>query len=288
MGLSAALAALRKAITDSINAAGITQKGQVIFGWPTAPQLVEILGQPDVEWQISIYPLRASNVTRYIGESAVVGRPIVNLTRTINGATITFAGSATPPVNVHSFLADLNEDVYIRTQPGQSPDDVADSVATAVNDLALPDVSASATGPAVTLDGATWEFCNIGGVGTVTTGEQLRTSRIVQVTVWTTGDTSDADIDNPMRLTLYDAITSRLGTVGQHFLTLPDGSSAYVAFAGDDFDDDSSSSYSLYAAHIRFEFEYAVFLQTPATQVGDIAVTQSINGQEAGTTYIGG
>lgn len=290
MGLEAVLGQLRTEINNALLADGISQKGQVINGWPTAPQLVEILGQPDNEWQINLFPLPARNATRYIGENGYAYvAPVVGLTAKINqlGNVLTFGGTVTPPLNIHAFLAYHNADMLVSANATATPQTIAAEVAAVVNSAHLVGVSASATGPSVALTGDTWEVCNIGGTGTITRGESLRTSRLVQVSIWTTGGLEGTDPDGSLRLAMFDSITSQVGTVQNHFMTLPDGSSAYIMFEGDKFEDDSQSSYSLYVAKIYFTLEYALFRSSPATQVGNITATTT-NGQSTITTIIGG
>lgn len=292
MGLEAVLGLLRGEINQALITDGLSQAGQVINGWPTAPQLVEILGQSDDEWQISLYPFPGKNATRYVGErGGTYTVPVVNLKATIDpltGRTLTFSGSVPTALNVHSFLSFNNFDAYVGAPSGSTPAQIAAATAAYVNAQSLKGTTASATGPSVTLHGDMWDVCNIGGQGTITSGETLRTSRLVQVSIWTTGGLQGTDPDGSLRLSMFDSISSQIGTALNHFLTLPDGSSAYVMYEGDKFEDDSQSSYSLYSAKIYYELEYALFRSTSAWQVGAIAATTTINGQSTSTTYVGG
>lgn len=291
MGLEAVLGLLRTEITAALATDGISQRGQVLNGWPTAPQLVEILGQADDEWQVTLYPFPGKNVTCYIGEGGgTVTPPNVALKAFLDptGTILTFFGTVPAPINVHSFLSFNNFDAYVAGAAGATPAQIATATAAYVNAQSLHGVTASAAGPAVKLTGDMWDVCNIGGTGTITTGETLRTSRLVQVSIWTTGGLEGTDPDGSLRLAMFDSISSQIGTRLNHFLTLPDGSSAYIMYEGDKFEDDSQSSYSLYVAKIYYELEYALFRSTSAVQVGDIVATTTINGQKSQTTSIGG
>jgi hypothetical protein len=290
MGLEAVLGQLRSEITQALITDGFTQKGQIITGWPTAPQLVEILGQPDNEYQISIFPFPAKNATRYVGErGGTYKAPVPGLTSFIDETetVLTFGGAAVNAQNIHAFLALHDVDAYVAAPAGMTPPQAAAAVAAYVNAASLKGVSATAIGPSVTLGGDMWEICNIGGSGLITSGETLRTSRMVQVSIWTTGGLTGTDPDGSLRLAMYDSISSQIGTVANHFFTLPDGSSAYVVFQGDNFMDDAQSSYSLYVAKIYLYLEYALFRSSAATQVGDIVASTTI-GQSTTTTPIGG
>lgn len=294
MGLDSVLNAIRREVTNAINAAGIPQQGQVIKGWPTAPQLVEILAQPTSEWQVSIYPLPSRPGTRWIDDDLGTTAPIVYLLGSVSGNTLTLTGAGVPAidtttdVNIHAFIKGVNADVFAIGSPGDDPSATAIDVANAVNALSLPGITATPTANTVVLSGAVWQSVNIGGTGTRST-EATRLKRMVQVTVWSTGDaTSPQGVDSTLRFAILDAILTNLGTRRKHFIRADDGTQVYISSHGDTADDDSQSSYSLYASFIYFDIEYSLASVTPATQIGVAIPTTTVDSTLITTDYIGG
>lgn len=293
MGLDSVLSAIRRDIANAINAANIPQQGQVIKGWPTAPQLVEILAQPNNEWQVSIYPLPARSATRWLEASLGYTAPQVYLAASVAGDTLTLTEAGTPPsdagdVNIHAFIKGVNADVYAVGSPTESLDDIAIAVAAAVNALSRAGITATPSANTVVLSGALWDSVNVGGTGSFIT-EANRDARLVQVTIWATGGTtSDGDIDHTLRFSLVDAIKSNLGTRRKHFIRDETGTQVYINYHGETPDDDSQSSYSLYASIIYFDVEYSVQVVTPATQIGVAIPTITVDLTHITTDFIGG
>lgn len=293
MGLDAVLSAIRDEVVTALTTAGLNvNPAQVFKGWPTATQLVEVLGQPGGgEYQISVYPLPGTNVTRWIDDPMVYAAPDVQLTASVAGSALTLGGVIVTGnvYNIHAFLQGINADIFAQALDTDTPASAAIKVANAVNALAIAGVSAAATLDTITLTGATWERCNIGGTGQIAQ-ESMRIGRKVQVTVWTTNAAVSQDAS--LRLQICDAILAYLGTKQNHFVTCSDGTDAYVMFAGDSYDDDSQSSYSLYMGALVFDVEYSVFDITDATQIGVVIPTTTETAPsgltQIKTQYIGG
>lgn len=299
MGLDSVLTAIAEAVTAAINAAGITQPGQVYKGWPTATEIVKVLGQPNAQWMVSVYPHNARNATRWIENDAITSRsfPAAYLSATVvgNSMTITGAGAipvGNAPINVHAFMHGVNADVYAVAHAGDSDTMVASGIAQAVNALGLPGISAVNVANDVVLTGAVWDFANFGGTGSYAF-EATRVARQVQITIWTTGDPTDPlNIDNSLRFSILDAIVGLIGTRQNHFITDSTETVVFILYASDIADDESESSYSLYASHVFFNVEYTAHVIVPATQVGVVEPTTTVQtpttASVTNTEFIGG
>lgn len=241
---------------------GTVAPGQCYPGWPLVPELVNELGQSPGQWQLTAYPSgRAKPTTRYSPYDNPLFTPAsIPLSRSIAGAVITFGGSiGTAPLYVHT-VVNGDGDAFVATTPSQSLPSLATAVAAAVNALGLDEVSAVASGNAVTLSGVHLFACNIVGSGTVSY-EIARYERTIQLSVWAS--------DPVTRLLIGGALETLGGTLNP-YLTLPDGSLMYVTAAGDDVDDDSQSSGSLYIAHTFLSVEYGIMAVVPTSQLGAV------------------
>lgn len=294
MGLDSVLSTIVNQISAAINSAGITQPSQTFKGWPTAPQLVEMLGQSNSQYVVSVYPYQGRNVTRWLDYDGYYIQPVVTLQGDIGpDSTVSFSLSTGTTMgalyNVHAFIKNVNHDFLVQPATTDNPDAVATALAGQVNALAVPGLSALASGHDVVLTGGQWQFCNVGGTGSLVV-EANRVSRITQVSVWTTGDTEDTvDPDSSLRLAVYDAIASQVGTKDEHFYyDQTDGTPIFFMLNGDNFDDDSQSSYSLYVARLLYDMEYSINARIPATQVGAGQFTEQINSNPPRTIYTGG
>lgn len=261
---------LKWAIESALSAASAPGAGQVYLGWPTGSEEVQKLGQPYDEGSITIFPIRSSsNVTRYSNQARSVSRNPVNLLRTVVKNVVTFSGTCDAVYNIHGFIAGRFVDAYYATTAGQSLTALATAYAQAVNNLAVPGVTASASGASVTLHGAQWQVVNIGGTGTFFI-EQFRVQRILQVSLW---------INDPLvRETISEIILNAIGISGNHFLTLSDGTAAYIRYFCDNLDETSQSSYSMYLKQIWYSVEYGQNTAGTAYEVEGIGATLGING----------
>lgn len=263
------------AITDAINAAGAVSKpGQVIVGWPLGPELVEIFGQGPGEWQVSVFPQKkGTNNTRF-RPCRTYKPPTVNLSCGVDGGVVTFSGSVDAGLNVHTVL-DTRADAYFATTSGMSLDDCATALAAAVNALDLPGVSATASGAAATISGVGSVVCNIAGVGS-STREVSRIGRDIQISVWASDPDTVSSIES--------AITQTIGIATAPKLALPDGSLMWVRYAGELWNDESQSSYSLYVSHHLMWCEYGIMQTESAYQIGAVEFSQRVNNSHAPVT----
>lgn len=291
MGLDTALTAIGENMAAILDAAGLPSSGIVFKGWPTSTEIVKVLGQVNVNHVISLYPLPARNITRWLDKSYRYVQPDVTLDGVINTNTLAFSGTAPaagkPNFNVHAFIVGVNADVYAPVVVGDSLAAIATKVANAVNALALPGITAAPSGAGAVLTGAAWKNVNIGGTGSYER-ESSRVGRQLQATIWTTGASDPNDIDKSLRYAILDAIVAGCGTQDEHFITDSTGEPIYLLYHGDTPDDNSESSYSLYVAHVFFDMEYSMRTVQPATQVGVIENTLQVNQYAPTTKFIGG
>ena len=277
--LLAVCEALKTAIEAALVASSAPGKGQVYIGWPVATEEVQKLGQPTPEGSITIYPIgSAKNMTRYPNEGATLFPSNVNLFVTFSQNMATFYGTSDVAYNIHGFLGGQSVDAYCATTASQSLSSIAASFAAAINAYAIPGVIAIPVNASVTITGAQFSAINIGGSGTYAI-EEIRIRRVIQVSTWLN--------DYTARWAVVDAIISNIGTASSHFLTLSDGTAAYIAYQTDRYDDTSQSSYSLLAHHIWFEVEYGQMLTGTAYQAESFGVTQQIQTSAPVTTYFG-
>lgn len=268
---------LKTAIVAALAAANAPGLGQVYIGWPVGSEEVQKLGQPVPEGSITIFPIRSSqNATRYPWEPTILSAPVVNLIVTVAQNVATFSGVSDQAYNIHGFLSGKTVDAYFATTASQALSSVATAFAAAINALSVPGITASASGDAVTLAGGQFQVVNIGSFGTFAI-EEFRIRRTLQVTVWIN--------DVNTRWLVVDAILTAIGSSTNHFLTLTDGTVAYIRYMSDVMDDSSSSSYSLYAHHLWYEVEYGQVQTGEAYEIEGIAVTQEIDNRTPSTTY---
>lgn len=291
MALEVVLATLVTQIDAAINSAGITQPGQVGIGWPAATELVNLLAQNNLQWQVSVYPLPgARNVTRYIGDAggALLTAPSFGLTCAISGGAATFSGTTTDTVNVHGFLVGQNADAFVQLPQGTDAAAAAAAFANAITALALSGITASASSNAVTVTGATFKYVNLGGNGTMAQ-EIGRICQGVQVSIWAPADPNSTVLPGlPLTYPIGDAIISRVGQKTSLRYTMPDGTQMRVMYRSEYPSDESQSSYSLYVRHIIYDVEYPIISTWTVTTVGSFHVASQTDQQSPTTSVFGG
>jgi hypothetical protein len=252
----------------------------VYVGWPVGTEEVQKLGQPNTEGSITVYPIQgAKNATRYPGQYQVLTAPTVNLFAVVAHNTVTFSGVSDSVYNIHAFFGGKYVDARYQTSVSETLANVASGVASAINALAISGLTASASGAVVTLTGGQFQTVNIGSGNALLGIEEFRVERTIQVSVWIN--------DAPTRWQIVEAIVNAIGNSNLHFLTLSDGSQAYIHYQSDYLDDSSESSYSLYAHHIWFGVEYGQINTSPAYQIESAGVTQTIDSTTPKTYYFG-
>lgn len=269
-----------EALVNQIQAAlvNIPGRGQVYVGWPTGTEETQKLGQPDIEGSVTVWPLGGHDATRYLPDYEILAAPVVNLTATVSNNTVTFSGASDKAYNIHAFIGGRWVDAYYATGANESLANVAVGVAAAINALAISGVTATASGDGVSLAGAQFGSVNVGGSGTIVS-EQRRTRQMVQVSIWVN--------DFPTRFQMADAIMTAIGTASNHFLTLTDGSQAYIEYQSDHMDDSSTSSYTVAVHHIVYMVEFGILQSATAYQIESIGTTEQINSLTNTTDYYG-
>lgn len=277
---SAVLSTVATAVTNAINAAGITQRGQVGPGWPTATEMTSVLAQIDGEWLVSVYPLKGSrNVTRNRPEYQVLQRPSVTVTASVSGNVLTFAGTPQAGLNIHVFPDAPKPDAVYLTTASDTLASIAVSVAGAIS--AQTGYIATPSGASVTVAGCRTLRCNIGGSQQVLAAREVgRIQQDVQVTAWAP--------DDQIRSLLHDAIISGVGQLGSMYFTLPDGSDFSMKFHTSSWSDESQSSYSLYVSHLIYTCEYGINQSVVATQVESVIASTTDNSHPGGVGYSAG
>lgn len=269
---------IRQAIETILVESDAPGTGRVYVGWPTSVEEVQKLGQPGAQGSVTIYPVKgAHNATRYPATPVAIVAPVNNLISTISANVVTFTGVGDKPYNIHGFFQGKLVDAYLGTTTGQTLAQIATAYAAAINALSVG-VTATATGAAVTITGAQWAKVNIGSSGTYAI-EEMRIKRTIMVSVWIN------NID--ARWAIVDAILANLGTADNHFLTLSDGSSAFILYSTDSMDDTSESSYSMFVHHIYFDVEYGQILTGQGYQVEGFETITTINNGAPKTAHFG-
>lgn len=118
---------------------------------------------------------------------------------------------------------------------------------------------------------------NVGGGGS-TSYEVARIWRDIQIGVWAS--------DPKTRSLIAEPIAEQVGTTMQTFLALPDGTGLYHSYVDGPLDDDSQSSYSLYASNVIVEVEYGIMQVHTTSQVGVFENAISVSQVVAPTTVM--
>ncbi|MDE2099946.1 MAG: hypothetical protein KGL39_22020 [Patescibacteria group bacterium] len=254
--------------------------GQVERGNPLVTEIVNIFAQGDGQWQINTWPLKAKATTRWSPFDGVAYTPPASpltASRSGNTFTLALAGSITTPLNAW-VVANNAGGAYAQIVSSDTVDTAAAKIIAAVNAANIPGVSASGSGASFTIAGASRIAVNIGGSGAANY-EVERLQRLVQVDIWAS--------DPYTRSLLADAIEQRVGTTLNTFLNLPDNTGLFVSNAGNAWDDDSQSSYSLYIEHMTFEIEYGVMFSDTVVQLGAVENSVTASNASLATVWVG-
>ncbi len=224
-------------------------------GWPTKNALqADLLAKVA---NISIYSQPGSErlTTRYPREWQQLGTITTTLTATVSGRTITIGGAVSAPQNV-AVLIGSKAYVY-PVQPG----DTLATIAAALASIIEVGVSATSSGPVITVSGDLALIGRVGGFGTVMR-ELRRQERLFQITVWCWSP--------EQRDAVASFIDIKFAGAGQdnglEFITLPDGSSArlkYVRTAPADKDELSGA----FRRDLIYSLEYATTETMTAPQI---------------------
>lgn len=224
----------------------IGAKSNIYRGWPTPAKLDADLTAGTVN--ISVFPMDVeSRTTRYLPNWQSLPVIAPTLTLTASGGTVTVAGTPASPLNA---AAIVNGQAFV--YPVQ-PTDTLTSIATGLAALINARITASSSGPVITIPSATRLVARVGGVGSVL-NEIRRQKRNLMVTLWcptpTLRDSAAAIVDPA-----FAAID---------FLTLPDGSSGRILYERSRVMD-TVEKYKLYRRDLIYSVEYGT------TQVQSIA-----------------
>lgn len=263
---------------------------QVYVGWPTTTKIVEAIQQDGSPVHVTIWPHAGHKTTRYHPTTSLFSATNPTFTAAVvqSGltATITFAGLVSA-ANVHTVINNLG-DAYLLSAAGQTLNALAISVAAQINALHLSGVTATSSGPAVTVTGVDNLYCNIGASGLLIR-ETGRVARQIQVTVWapTANDVSDP------ALCLRDAagqqILAALGGTDRVFLTDDLGLAVMCQYNGmDRWDDGEQLKYSIFRWDLFFDCEHAITQIVPMTPVGAIEFSTQTNTNPPSTALYGG
>jgi hypothetical protein len=274
--------AISEAVRVGIASAGITSSGQVVDGNAVATELGNIISKLQGNGLVALWPLNETDATRWSPEEGQqYAPPDPLLIRTIVANIITFAGVPPPAgstYNVHTLVNGV--DAYAQAVSTDTVDSIATKVATAVNALALPGVTASASAEAVTVAGAYKLSCNIGA-----TGSLKRTVANIRHPILATVYAPDPKT----RSVIGDAIRMAVGTSDTHWFTMSDGEQLYVEIgSASHLREKAQSSYSAFEYHLVFETEYAI---TPVIQVSQVGAFENAldvaQNTQAQTVWVG-
>lgn len=285
MGLIDVMRALRDAINTDLTAADgpahvLGSPWIVDFGTPLASDLAKIQAQKKGVI-IALYPGRARRDVQYLNSWYKKTSPQVGLIATLSGATITFSGAPSAGLNVHVPLGRANSaptaDAYYQTIAGDTLSSIAAAVAAAI---VATGFAATSSGGSVTITSGIAQTVNVGGTGSITQSVNWIT-RSIQATIY--APTPD------WRNAFSDALTTGLtGSTAQDFLTLADGSGARCKLIGDDFDEKSQLSYTLYQAFVTYDVTYLLERTVSATQIGVAKSIEVVANNQPVTLYTGG
>jgi hypothetical protein len=275
--------AVAATIQASITAGLLTAPpAQCAPGKPETPELVKILTQGG--YLVSVYPLDDGHQTsRYppVPFPYPGGEPVTLLVE-INpeASTITFSGTVTPGINVHTLVGALFEDAFYQSVLNDTLGTVATAVAAQIVALGMPGVGATASGAVVHVTGTPYLICNIGAATSSNMGIEVnRVQRGIEVTAWCP--------DPIVRYKVVDPIFQNIGTTDYPFLTLSDGTPLRIQYSGKESwkNDKSQSSYSLYEHHINFECEYGFIRSISGTPIQVVKQQIGINSQPLVTHF---
>ena len=299
------LRTIQGTISNGINNAGIQTPGQVVIGWPTGPQMAAIMGAG--EWLITLFPQKTRQATRYRPTPLFIISPSpASLTATITSgttfSTIALSGANAAGLNINTVVGPNPNalDSLYQTTGMESLPQLASLLATQVNLLHAPGVTATPSGQSINVTGPYPVWCNIGQSFAAQIGgesnyvlESARFAREVLVTIWAASPDIFAATSDGTREALENAMVVSIGGTDQAWNFSPDGSSFSAIWQGTgDWSDKAESSYSTFRSDNYLTIEYGLLKPVAATQITGIQlITQVSNGAgftTAENEYIGG
>lgn len=237
------------AFTSIKGAAGTCVR--IFQGWPVASQLDADMaaGMPE----ISIFPLRGKDTTRYLTHFHETDLNSATLTLSASGQSVTVAGSIPPASNPHNLVIFANHIPY--TYQVQANDNLT-SIALALSAL-VP--GASSSGAVVTMAaGVALGAVRVGISGTVSNIAENE-SRRFQITVWANSPAT--------RSILAKAIRDFFAPISR--IDLGDGTQGNITFV-DDFPTDTYQKSAVFRRDIWYAVDYPTVQALPATQITEI------------------
>jgi hypothetical protein len=226
---------------------------RIYRGWPNSAALDADLTAGRIN--VTVFPVRghARTTTRYTQIwSGTPAQP--TLTASVTGTSATFGGSADLG-QVAGLLVDGESYAY-RTQTGDSPALVAANLAT----LARANAIVQLSGPTLTIPGAGRLHARV--VADASAQQEIRRQeQIFRVTCWCPTPTSrDAT-----------AIAVDLALAQSKFISLADGSTGWLIYAGTTVFDQSQDAL-LYRRDLLYQIEYPTIVSAlqPAMLFGDL------------------
>lgn len=227
---------------------------RIFQGWPVQSQL-----DPDLAAgipQVSIFPLRGKDTTRYLTHFHETEINVATLSLTASGENVTVGGTIPPVSNPHNLVIFANRIPYTYQV---RPTDTLTSIAAALAAL-IP--GATSSGAVVQLGTGTPLGAARVGISGVASNIAQSENRRFQVTVWANSPDT--------RTILAKAIRVAFAPISR--IDLADGSQGNITFV-DDFPTDTYQKTALYRRDIWYSVDYSIFEALPATQIIEIQTT---------------
>ncbi len=231
---------------------------RIYRGWPTPAALDADLAAGRINVSVGAVPGSAQVTTRYPDQWTVAKPVVPALSASVFGDVATFAGTASLG-QLAALLVDGRAAVH-RTEAGDTPASVAAALATELQQVG---VTATASGTAVTVNGARNVVARV-VADQAATRETRRQRQHFTVTCWCA--------DPPTRDAIGSAIDAALS--GIDFVGLADGSSGRLLFVAS-VTSDRWEDATLYRRELTYSVDYATTItQTqPRLIVGGMQIT---------------
>ena len=299
--VTAIVSPLATSMIDPVSGASVTDSVQVMVGDPIGVDIAQIIAAK--KSQITVWPTGSStDVTKYQGAWRPVkaASPLIATVVIGTPSTITLSGAVIAGINIHTHvgkpyalkdayyqsagtgativdggvaLGDFDGSIFVASSSSDTLITIAAAIAAQINALALPGISATASGAVVTVTGARAIICDIGAVG-VLQREIGRTDEQVQVAVWSPYP--------HWRAKYAAAIKNAIGCKGSpdnQYYAYGDGSTtAWIRYGGGAWRDSSQSDYGAYEARLVFMVEYPEVQRIAGYPIGAIQPTLDLPG----------
>lgn len=231
---------------------------KIFQGWPIPAQLDADIAAGIPE--ISVYPLKGKDTTRYLTDFHVTSKNTPTLTLTASGLNVTVGGTVPPASNPTNVVIFVNGTPYVyQAQVSDSIQTIAIALAALIA-TAVP--LTYAIGNVITLPvGARLGAVRVGITGQISNIAESELRRF-QITIWANSNATRSVLGKAIRQ--YFAPISRI--------ELPDGSQGNITFV-DDFVSDAYQKQALYRRDIWYTVDYPTLQTLTATQITQIETT---------------